>query len=61
VYTVGKRKGKRPLGRPSCRWDDNIKMDFQEVGFGDTDGINLALDRDRWRVPVNVVRNLRIP
>ena len=56
-----KHKGKRPLGRPSCRWDDNIKMDFQEVGCGDTDGIDLAQDRDRWRVPANVVKNFWVP
>ena len=58
---VGKRKGKRPLGRQSCRWEDNIKLDFQEVGCGDSDGIDLALDWDRWQVLVNVVMILQVP
>jgi hypothetical protein len=46
---VGKPAGKRPLGRPRCRWKDNIKMDFHEVGCGGTDWIELAQDRDRGR------------
>jgi hypothetical protein len=46
---VGKPEGKRPLGRPRRRWEDNIKMDLQEVGFGGMDWIELAQDRDRWR------------
>jgi hypothetical protein len=50
---VGKREGKRPLGRPRHRWEDNIKMDLQEVGCGGTDWIELADDRDRWRALVN--------
>jgi hypothetical protein len=58
---VGKRKGKRPLGRPSCRWDDNIKMNFQEVGCGDMDGIDLAQDNDWWWVLVNLVMIFRVP
>ena len=45
---VGNPKGRRPLGRPSHRWEDNIKMDLQEVGCGGMDWINLAQDRDRW-------------
>ena len=45
---VGKPEGKRPLGRPRSRWDDNIKMEFQEVGCGDMDWIDVAQDRDRW-------------
>jgi hypothetical protein len=45
---VGKREGKRPLGRPRHRWEDNIKMDLQEVGCGSKDWIELAQDRDRW-------------
>ena len=55
---VGKPKGKRPLGRPRCRSEDNIKMDLQEVGCGGKDWIKLALDRDRWHALVNVVMNL---
>ena len=58
---MGKPEGKRPLGRPRCRWEDNIKMDFQEVGFGGMDWIELAQDRDRWQAIVNVVMNLRVP
>jgi hypothetical protein len=46
---VGKPEGKRPLGRPSYRWEDNIKMDLLEVGYMDMDWILLAQDRDRWR------------
>jgi hypothetical protein len=58
---VGKPQGKRPLGRPRCRWVDNIKMDLLEVGWGGEDWIGLAQDRDRWRALVNVVMNLRVP
>ena len=58
---VGKPEGKRPLGRPRRRWDDNIKMDLQEVGCDDMDWIELAQDRDRWRALVNAVMNLRVP
>ena len=57
---VGKPEGKRPLGRPRCRWEDNIKMDLQEVGAGG-DWMELALDRDRWRALVNTVMNLWVP
>jgi len=57
---VGKTEGKRPLGRPRHRWEDNIKMDLQEVGCGVMDWIELAQDRDRWRALVNVVMNLRL-
>jgi len=53
--------GKRPRGRPMCRWEDNIKMDLQEVGCGGMDLINLAQDRDRWQALVNGVMNLRVP
>jgi hypothetical protein len=56
---VGKPEGKRPLGRPRRRWEDNIKMNFQEVGCGGMDWIELAKDRDRWRALVNAVMNLR--
>jgi hypothetical protein len=57
---VRKPEGKRPLGKPRRRWED-IKMDLQEVGCGDTDWIELAQDRDRWRSLVNAVMNLRVP
>jgi hypothetical protein len=50
-----------PLGRPRCRWEDNIKIDFQEVGWGGMDWIDVAQDRDRWWVLVNVVTNLLVP
>jgi len=55
---VGKPEGKRPLGRPRRRWEDNIKMDLQEVGCGVMDWIELAQDRGRWRALVNAVMNL---
>jgi len=55
---VGKPEGKRPLGRPRCRWVDNIRMDLQEVGCGYMEWIALAQDRDRWRTLVSAVMNL---
>jgi hypothetical protein len=58
---VGKPEGKRPLGRPRRRWEDHIKMDFQEVGCGGMDWVGLAQDRDRWWVVVYVVMNLQVP
>ena len=57
---VGKREGKGQLGRPRRRWEDNIKMDFREVGEGG-DWIELAQERDRWRALVNTVMNFRVP
>jgi len=57
---VGKSEGKRPLGRPRRKWEDNIKIDLQEVGCGDMDWIDLAQDRDRWRALVNAVMNLQV-
>ena len=58
---MGKHEGKRPLGRPRRRWEDNIKMDLQEVGCRGVDWIELAQNRDRWRALVNAVMNLRVP
>jgi hypothetical protein len=63
VYSVlvGKTEGKRPLGRPRRRWEDNIKMNLQEEGCGGMNWIGLAQDRHRWRTHVNAVMNLRVP
>jgi len=63
VYRVlmRKPKGKIPLGRPSCRWEDNVKVDLQEVGCGAMNRIDVAQDRDRWWALVNVIMNLRVP
>ena len=58
---VGKPEGKRPMGRPRRRWVDNIKMDLQEVEYGNVDWIGLAQDRDRWRTLVSAEMNLRVP
>jgi len=58
---VGKPEGKRRLGGPRRRWEDNIKMDLQAVGCGDMDWIELAQDRDSWRSLVTAVMNLRVP
>jgi len=58
---VGNTGGKRPLGRPWHRWEDNIKMDLQEVECEILDWIELARDRDRWRALVNAVMNLLVP
>ena len=58
---VGKPEGKRPLGRPRRRWEDNIKMGLQEVGRGCGDWMELAQDRDRWRALVRTVMNFRVP
>jgi hypothetical protein len=58
---VGRPEGRRPLGRPRRRWEDNIKMDLREIGFGDVDWIHWTQDRDRWQALVNTVMNLRVP
>jgi hypothetical protein len=58
---VGKPEGRRPLARPSCRWEYNMKMDTQEVGCGGMDWIDLAQDRYMWRALVNVIMNLLVP
>jgi hypothetical protein len=58
---VGKPEGKRLLGRPRHRWEDNIKTGRQEVGCEDMDWIDVPLDREKWRAHVNAVMNLRVP
>jgi hypothetical protein len=58
---VRKPEGKRPLGRTKRRWEDNIRMDLREIGWGGMDWIGLARDRDQWRALVNTVMNLRVP
>jgi hypothetical protein len=57
---MGKQEGKRPLGRPRRRWEDGIRMDLREIGWGSVDWMQLAQDRDRWRALVNTVMNLRV-
>jgi hypothetical protein len=59
--SVGKPEGKRPLGRHRRRWENNIRMDLREIGWGGMDWIDLAQDRDQWRALVNTVMNLRVP
>jgi hypothetical protein len=58
---VGEPEGKRPQGRPRRRWEDNIKMDVREIGWGGVEWINLDQDGDQWRAVVNTVMNLRVP
>jgi hypothetical protein len=58
---VGKPEGKRPLGRPRCRWVDNIKMGLRQIGWDGMDWIELFQDRDQWRALVNTMMNLRVP
>jgi ribosome biogenesis protein Nip4 len=58
---VGRSEARRPLGRPKRRWEDNIKIELREIGFGDVNWIHLAEDRDRWRALVNKVMNLQVP
>ena len=59
--SMGKREGKRPLGRPRRRWEDTIKMDLQEMGMGCGEWMELAQDRDSWRALVSTVMNFRVP
>jgi hypothetical protein len=61
LVLVEKPEGKRPLGRSRLRWEENIKMDLEEVGCGGKDWIDLAQDRDRWQALVNTVMNFRVP
>jgi hypothetical protein len=61
ITLVRKPDGRRPLGRPRHRWEDNIKIDLGEIGFGDVDGLHLAQDRDRCRALVNMVISLQVP
>jgi hypothetical protein len=58
---VGRPEGKRPLGRPRSRWEDNIKLDLRKIGIDGTNWIWLAQDRVQWRAFVNLVMNLRVP
>jgi hypothetical protein len=58
---VGKPEGKRPMGRPRSRWEDNIKMDLQAAGCGGMDWIDVGQERDRWWALVNAVMNFRVP
>jgi hypothetical protein len=58
---VGKPEGKRPLGRPTRRWVDNIKMDLTEIGWDGMDWIDLAQNRDRWRALMNMAKKFRVP
>jgi hypothetical protein len=61
MVLVGRPEGKRPLGRPRRRWDDNIKMDLREIGIDGANWIRLVQDRVQWRASVNKVRKLRVP
>jgi hypothetical protein len=58
---VGKPEGKRPQGRPRCRWVDNSKMDFREIGWNGMDWVDLVQDRDQWWALVNMAMNHRVP
>jgi hypothetical protein len=58
---VGTSEGKRPPGRPTCRWDDNIKTDLRGIGWGGMDWIHLTQNRDQWQALVNTVMNFRVP
>jgi hypothetical protein len=61
MILVGKPEGQRPIGRPRYRWVDNIKMDFGEIEWGGMNWIDLAQNRDQWKILVNTVLSLRIP
>ena len=61
MVLIGKPEGKRPIGRPRRRWEDNIKMDLKEMVYGGMVWIDLAQDKDRWRALVNEVMNIRVP
>jgi hypothetical protein len=61
MVLVGRPEGKRPLGRPRCRWEDNIKMDLMEIGINEANWIQLAQDRAQWWAFVNMVMNLQVP
>jgi hypothetical protein len=58
---VGRPKGKKPLGRPRCRWEDNIRMDLREIGIDGAKWIHLAQDRVQWQACVNTIMNLQVP
>jgi hypothetical protein len=58
---MGKPEGKRPLGRPGSYWENNVKIDFREIGWGLIDWINLAQDRDQWRALLNTVMTPHVP
>jgi hypothetical protein len=58
---IGRPEGKRPLGRPRCRWEDNIKMDIREIGINGANWIQLAQDRVQWLAFVNMIMNLWVP
>jgi hypothetical protein len=61
MILMGRPEGRRPFGRPRLRWEDNIKMDLQEAGWGRMDWTDLAQDANRWRSLVNAVMNFRLP
>jgi hypothetical protein len=58
---VGRPEGRRPLGRPRCRWEDNINSDLRDIGIDEANWIQLAQDRVQWRAFVNAIMNLRVP
>jgi hypothetical protein len=59
TFLVGKQEGKKTLGRPRCRWEDNIRMDLREMGWEDVDRVHLVQDRDQWRTLVTMTMNLQ--